>query len=103
MPDTLTNIGIKPPRSNQWHRELIGDDLDAMDFARALANKAGFGRDWGNRSNWQTHGDGGIVTFKGSDNFQITFRGAANSNSGVGAIQVKWGNNSPVTWHVVNK
>lgn len=101
-PDTLTNIG-KPGRgSHPWQRELIGDGLDAMDFARSAVNKAGFGREWGNRANWQIDGNGGIATFKGSDNFQVTLPGSANSNSGVGAVQIKW-NGRTVTWHVVNK
>jgi hypothetical protein len=100
-PDNLNTIGIKPPGSHHYQRELIGDGIDAMDFARATANKAGFGRDWGNRANWQVH-NGGIATFKGSDNFQVTLRGSGNSNSGVAAVRIDWGGKN-VTWHVVNK
>lgn len=101
-PDTLTNIGKQARGSHPYQRELIGDGLDAMDFVRSAVNRAGFGREWGNRANWQIDGNGGIATFKGSDNFQVTILGSANSNSGVSAIQIQR-NGERVTWHVVDR
>jgi hypothetical protein len=100
-PDTLTNIGIKLPGRPHGQRNLIGDGIDGMDFARSLVNKAGFGRNWGNRANWKMNGEGGIATFKGSDNFQVTLRSATNSNSGLSSVEVRW-NGVNVSWHVVN-
>ncbi|MFZ4664479.1 MAG: hypothetical protein ACOYNY_46225 [Caldilineaceae bacterium] len=101
-PQTLTSIGKSPPRSSPYQRELIGDGIDASNFARDLANRAGFGRLWGNRANWQHHPSGGIHTFKGSDAFQVTLRSAANSKSGASAVEVKW-HGVTVRWHVVDK
>jgi hypothetical protein len=102
-PDSLTSIGLKPPGRPHNQREIIGDGLDAMEFARALATKAGFGREWASNSGkWIMNGQGGIATFRGSDRFQVTLRSSDNSFSGVSAVEVKW-NGASVKWHVVDK
>jgi hypothetical protein len=101
-PQNLTSVGTSPARSSPYQRELIGDGIDGMQFARDLVNRAGFGRNWGNSANWRIQPNGGIATFKGSDNFQVTLRSATNSNSGLAAVEVKW-QGTTVRWHIIDK
>jgi hypothetical protein len=81
---------------------LIGDGIDGTEFAKALVDRAGFGRYWVNSTNWRIQPNGGIATFKGSDTFQVTLRSATNSNSGLSAVEVKW-QGTMVSWHIIDK